>query len=316
MRHTRPLALAGLLIMLAAASSAAPPGAAPRASQASPAAPGTPAVKLRTIAEVLAESTPADWQRLDPANTLYLELATGRVIIHLAPQFAPRYVRNIQQLVRQGYFDGLNITRVQENYVVQWGDPEGKRPIGNAARTLAAEFERTSRGLPFTPLPDPDTYAPEVGFSEGFPAAVDPHLGRAWLVHCYGMVGAGRDENVDSGGGTELYAVIGQSPRHLDRNVTLVGRVVQGMELLTVLPRGTGELGVYEKPSQRVPLRSMRIASEIPEAQRTPLEQLRTDTATWTAYVEALRNRHEPWFKVPAGRISVCNVPVPVRTPP
>jgi peptidylprolyl isomerase len=88
------------------------------------------------------------------------------------------------------------------------------------------------------------------------------------------------------------------------------------MELLTVLPRGTGHLGVYEKPSQRVPLRSVRVAADVPEAQRTPLEELRTDTVTWSAYVEALRNRHDPWFKVPAGRIGVCNIPLPVRTPP
>jgi peptidylprolyl isomerase len=253
---------------------------------------------------------------LDPAHTLYIDLATGRVIIQLAPQFAPRYVHNIELLAHQGYYDGLTITRVQENYVVQWGDPDGKKPVGSAQRTVPAEFERSSRGLPFTPISDPDTYAPEVGFSEGFPAAEDPRLGRAWLVHCYGMVGAGRDDNVDSGGGTELYAVIGQAPRHLDRNVTLVGRVVQGMELLTVLPRGTGAMGVYEKPSQRVPLRQVRLAADVPEAQRTPLEILRTDTPTWAAYVESRRNRREPWFKVPAGRIDVCNLPVPVRMLP
>jgi peptidylprolyl isomerase len=290
----------------------------PAVEAASPApAPPSPAEKPHTIAEVLAASTPADWQALDPANTLYMDLASGgRVIIQLAPQFAPRYVHNILQLARQGYYDGLAITRVQENYVVQWGDPEDKKPVGTARHTVPAEFERSSRGLPFTPLPDPDTYAPVVGFSDGLPAAVDPRLGRAWLVHCYGMVGAGRDENVDSGGGTELYAVIGQAPRHLDRNVTLVGRVVQGMDLLTVLPRGTGPMGVYEKPSQRIPLRSIRVAADLPEAQRTPLEQLRTDTATWTSYVEALRNRHESWFKVPAGRVGVCNIPLQVRTPP
>jgi peptidylprolyl isomerase len=85
------------------------------------------------------------------------------------------------------------------------------------------------------------------------------------------------------------------------------------MELLSSLPRGTGPLGVYEKPAQRVPIRSMRVAADVPEAQRTPLEILRTDTPTWAAYVEARRNRHEPWFKVPAGRIDVCNLPVPVR---
>jgi peptidylprolyl isomerase len=127
------------------------------------------------------------------------------------------------------------------------------------------------------------------------------------------MVGAGRDNDVDSGGGTELYVVIGQAPRHLDRNVTLVGRVVQGMELLSTLPRGAGELGFYDKTQQRVPIKSVRVAADVPESQRTPLEEMRTDTATWAAWVESRRNRHEEWFKVPAGRVDVCNVPVMVR---
>ena len=276
-------------------------------------APGERAPRPMTSAEVLASSTPSDWRRLDPQNTLYLQLAAGRVIIELAPQLAPHHVANIEALAREQYYDDLAIVRSQDNYVVQLGDPEGKRPIRGAHRTVAAEFERASRGLPFTTLPDPDTYAPETGFVDGLPAARDPRLGRAWLVHCYGMVGAGRDDDVDSGGGTELYVVIGQAPRHLDRNTTLVGRVVQGMELLSTLPRGTGALGFYEKAQQRVPIKSIRVAADVPEPQRTQLEELRTDTATFTAFIESRRNRHEEWFKVPAGHVDVCNVPIVVR---
>jgi peptidylprolyl isomerase len=267
----------------------------------------------RTMSEVLAASKPSDWRELDPRRTMYLELATGRVIIELAPQFAPSHVANVIALVREGYFDGLAIMRAQDNYVVQWGDADGKRQIREARRTLAAEFERTAKDLEFTPLPDPDTYAAEVGFSQGFPMARDPTIGRAWLVHCYGMVGAGRDADVDSGGGTELYAVTGHSPRHLDRNVTLLGRVVKGIELLSSLPRGTAELGFYEKPAQRVPIRAVRIAADVAEAERTPLEVLRTNTQTFLALVESRRNRTDTWFKVPAGRVEVCNVPIPVR---
>jgi len=129
-------------------------------------------------------------------------------------------------------------------------------------------------------------------------------------------VGAGRDNDVDSGGGTELYVVIGQAPRHLDRNVTLLGRVVQGMELLSVTPRGSGALGFYENPAQRIPIKSIRVAADVPAAQRTDLEVLRTDTPTFLAYVGARANRVEEWFKVPAGHVDVCNVPVPVRVRP
>jgi peptidylprolyl isomerase len=278
------------------------------------AAPPTPTVhRPPTAAEVLAGSTAADWRALDPQNTLYLELATGRVVIELAPEFAPNHVANVLALSRGKYFDGLPIERAQDNYVVQWGDREGKKPVGTAHRTLAAEFHRPLRGLSIARLPDPDTYAPEVGFVDDFPVAADPATGRAWLVHCYGMIGAGRGNDVDSGGGTELYVVIGQAPRHLDRNVTLLGRVVSGMELLSVMPRGSGPLGFYERPEQYVPLKSLRVAADVPAAQRTNLEVLRTDTPTFLAYLEARRNRHEEWFKVPAGRVDVCNAPVPVR---
>jgi peptidylprolyl isomerase len=309
--------LAALTVVTRAATgvpaTATPAAAAPTATSPPPTAPAETARRPLASADVIATSTAADWRPLDPQNTVYVELPTGRVIIELATQFAPRHAANIEALAREGYFDGTAIVRSQDNYVVQWADPEGRRPIKNAQHTLAAEFERTARGVPFTPLVDPDTYAPEVGFSDGFPAARDPKFGRAWLVHCYGMVGAGRDNDVDSGGGTELYVVTGHAPRHLDRNVTLVGRVVQGMELLSALPRGTGALGFYEKPEQRVPIKSMRVAADVPIAQRTELELLRTDTPTFTAYVEARRNRREEWFKVPAGHVDVCNVPIVVR---
>jgi peptidylprolyl isomerase len=305
-RALRQWTVAAAVAACVSVGAAAPPAATPPAATATR--------KPFTTAEVLAASMPSDWRALDPQNTLYMDLPAGRVVIELAPQFAPHYAANVETLAHQGYFNGLWIERVQDNYVTQWGDPDSKKPIGNAQRTVAAEFERSSRGLAFFPLGEPDTYAPEVGFSDGFPVALDPKLGRAWLIHCYAMVGAGRDNDVDSGGGTELYAVIGQAPRHLDRNVTLLGKVVQGMDLLSSLPRGTGALGFYEKPEQRIPITSLKVAADVPEPQRVPLEELRTDTQTFADYIEARRNRHEEWFKVPAGHVDICNVPVPVRT--
>ncbi len=184
------------------------------------------------------------------------------------------------------------------------------------AEGLHAELDRPSEGLPFTPLPDGDVYAPQVGFSDGLPVARDPRSHRAWLTHCYAMVGAGRGNGEDSGNGAELYVVIGHSPRHLDRNVTLLGRVVQGMELLSTLPRGSGPLGFYTDPKQDVPLRSVRVAADLPPAERVPLEVLRTDTPTFAKLVEARRNRREEWFLDPVGRIELCNVPLPVRPAP
>jgi peptidylprolyl isomerase len=278
-----------------------------------------PARKGPVMAEVLAASKPGDWRALDPENTLYLELAGGRVVIELAPVFAPKHVANVKALAREHYFDGLAIIRAQDNYVVQWGDPDADKPglarkIQHAQRTLPAEFDRTlDLKLPFTLLPDGDVYAPEVGFSDGFPVARDKSSGKMWLVHRYGMIGSGRGNAPDTGGGTELFVVIGHAPRHLDRNDTLFGRVVQGIELLSTLPRGTGPLGFYEKAEQRVPIKSLRVAADVPESERTELEVLRTDTPTFQQLIEARRNRVEEWFQVPVGRVDIGNVPVPMR---
>ncbi len=291
---------------------------APARSQARQATP-LPTPAPSTTASVQAAATAADWRPLDPENTLYMELATGRVVIELAPAFAPDHAANVKALVREGYFDGLTINRAQDNYVVQWGDanaddPAKRREVRQAKRSLPAEFDRAmGLDVPFTPSPDGDVYASVTGWSMGFPAARDPRSGRTWLTHCYGTLGAGRGNEAASGGGTELFVVIGHSPRHLDRNDTAFGRVVTGIERLSTLPRGTGSLGFYEKPEQRVLIRSIRIAADVPAAERTALQVLRTDTMTFTSLISARRTRAEAWFKNPAGRIEVCNVPVPVK---
>ncbi len=282
-------------------------------------APKTPP-KYKSAQEILDAAPASDWRELDPNNTLYLDLAGGRVVIELAPQFAPQHVANIRALAHAHYFDGLFIIRSQDNFVVQWGDPnsgeKNAKPLAPAKEHLPAEFTVNSKSLNFHFLPDSDGYAKQIGFVEGFPAARDPSDGQAWLAHCYGVLGAGRGTEADSSNGSEIYVVSGQSPRQLDRNITTVGRVVQGMELLSVLPRGTGPLGFYEKPEQYVPIKAIRLASDVPEAERVKLQVIRTDTPTWDAVVEARRNRRDEWYKRPAGHIDLCNIPVTARTPP
>ena len=279
----------------------------------------TPRPHPPAMAEVLASSKAADWRKLDPENTLYVEFAGGRAVIELAPVFAPQHAANVKALAREHYYDGLAIVRVQDNYVAQWADPDAEKPeqarkIQHARKMLPPEFERPfDSKLPFTRLPDGDVYAREVGFSGGMPVARDRRTGKMWLIHDYGMVGAGRDNAPESGGGAELYVVIGHAPRHLDRNVTLLGRVVRGMELFSGLPRGPAPMGFYEKPEQRVPIKSIRVAADVPVAERSDLEVLRTDTTTFQSLIESRRNRHEPWFQMPAGHIEIGNVPLPVR---
>ena len=271
----------------------------------------------RTMDEVLQATTAADWRPLEPENTLYLQLPQGRVVIELAQAFAPLHAANLRTLTRQKYFDGLAILRSQDNFVVQWGDPEGKRSLGDAQARLPPEFAvKATAGLPFEPLADRDGYAPEVGFSQGFPAARDPARGEAWLAHCYAMVGAGRGNEPDSGNGAELYVVTGHAPRQLDRNIALVGRVIKGMELLATQARGSGPMGFYEKPEQYVSITSVRVAADVPVAERENLEVMRTDTASFRQLVEVRRNRRDDWYQVPAGYIDLCNVPIVARPRP
>jgi peptidylprolyl isomerase len=273
-----------------------------------------PAAQAPSMTEVLKATSPADWRPLDPENTLYVELSGGRVVIELAPGFAPLHVANIKTLTRARYFDALSIIRVQDNYVVQWGDPDNRHPMPAGIGKVAPEFDSpTAAHLPFTRLPDGDVYAPEVGFSDGLPVARSPSLHRTWLAHCYGMVGVGRDLDVQSGSGAELYVVIGHAPRHLDRNVALVGRVVKGMELLTALPRGGAEMGFYTKTEAPTPIKSIRIAADVPATERSNLEVIRTDSPAFAALIESRRNRPEEFFKVAAGHIDLCNVPIAVR---
>lgn len=308
--HLRNAALAATLSVAATVAFAAQPPA----SKPAP-----------TMQQVLDASKPSDWRALDPANTLYMDLPQGRVVIELASAYAPLHAANIRALAHEHYWDGLAILRVQDGFVTQWGDPAAEedhpatppRALGAAKATLAPEFERDiAPNLPFTKLPDGDVYAPEVGFSDGFPVGRDPNTGKTWLVHCYGMIGAGRGGTADSGPGTELYAVIGQAPRQLDRNIALVGRVIEGMQYLAALPRGDGAMGFYKNAAQQTKILRVQLASDLPPAQRMHLEVLRTDTPTFTALVESRRNRSDAWYLYKVGHIDLCNVPLPVREVP
>jgi peptidylprolyl isomerase len=281
------------------------------------------AAKRKSAKEIIDAAPDSAWRTPDPDDTLYMDLAGGRVVIELAPGFAPEHVANIRTMARGGFWDGLSVYRVQDNFVAQFGDPDAdaedtsKRrahPAGTRQK-LPAEFTRDAAGVAFDKLPDVDGWAPEVGFVDGFPAARDPKAGKLWMAHCYGMVGAGRGNPPDSSIGAELYVVIGQAPRALDRQLSSVGRVIQGMELLSGLPRGPAPMGMYADAGRRTTIRSIRLASDVPEAERTPIQVLRTDSQAFRDATEARRNRVDDFYSIPAGHIDLCNVPLPTRDP-
>lgn len=293
-----------LLPLAAILAAAAPPPVAP-------ASPVTPT-------SVVASAPASAWKAIDPDNLLIVDLKDGRrVVIQLAAEFAPVHVANIRALARAHWWDGASIYRVQDDYVVQWGKNESSDPLPAAVKALPpAEYWRPVKGLSIVPLGSPDSYAPAAGFADGWPVAYDPATGTAALPHCYGFVGAGRDLSPDTGAGGELYAVIGHAPRQLDRNIALVGRVIEGIETFSSLPRGTGDLGFYTEASMDVPIATARIAFDLPAADRPAFEYLDTGSAAFADYLHVRANRKDQFYERPAGGVDLCNVPVPVRRIP
>ncbi len=275
--------------------------------------------KLLTPNEIVAAAPTGDWRSIPPDDLLVIDLARGRgrVILQLAPAFAPVHVANIRALARAGYWDGASVYRVQENYVVQWGKNDSEKPWpAGVTPKPPAEYTRALKGLRITPLGSPDPYAPAAGFAEGWPVAYSPRAGWANLAHCYASVGVGRDLSPDTGTGGELYAAIGHAPRQLDRVIAVVGRVVEGIEHITTLPRGTEALGFYKDKTQYVPIASARLASTLAPGERPTFEYLSTGSATFARYLKVRANRHDDFYTSPAGGVDLCNVQVPVRRKP
>ena len=271
--------------------------------------------------EIAAAAPASDWIAIAPSDLLVMDLAPDakgkprRVVIQLMPApFSQGWIGNIRKLAAQRWWDGTSINRVQDNYVVQWGDPTERKPLpADVTAKPPEEYLRAETGLEPEWIPWPDPYAKHTGFAGGWPVGGDGR-GKIWLAHCYAMVGVGRNMAPDTGSGAELYAVIGQAPRHLDRNIALVGRVIEGMEYLASRPRGTAQLGFYDDPRQRIPIDSIKPMAEADPGARSTHQYL--TGKSFAAFREARANRRDPFFNVPAGGADVCNIPVPIRRKP
>jgi peptidylprolyl isomerase len=287
--------------------------------------------------EIVAAAPASDWIAIPASDLLVMDLAPDaalhprRVVIQLLPQpFSQGWIGNIRKLAAAHWWDGTSINRAQDNYVVQWGDPDGEDKV--RAKPLPPGLLEVPQGayssLAVTPVPirDPksgwaNALEDAYGFGQfykGWPLGREGVLpageDRNWPIHCYGMVGVGRDMPPDTGTGAELYAVIGQAPRQLDRNIALVGRVIEGMEHLSTLPRGTGDIGFYKTAAERVPIVSIRSGADVTAL--PAFEYLSTESASFARYAEARANRRDAFFVRPAGGVDICNIPVPIRHRP
>jgi len=302
--------------------------AAPLAAQDQAAEPPTPA-------SIVAASQPAEWTAIDPADLLVMDLTPAadgekrRVVIQLVPPpFSSGWTGNIRALAKARWWDGTSVYRVVDNWVAQWGDVDETKPLPEGLREVPeSEYitpvQRDPAGVrDYVLTPERaeivinrfvDSYA-VTGFVAGWPVGLDDEGGStAWPVHCYGTVGVARDLSPNTGSGAELYAVIGHAPRALDRNIAVVGRVIEGIEHLSALPRGKGEAGVYDDPALRVPIVSVRLGDALPEAERPRFEYLASESESFARYLRVRANRNDAFYRVPAGGVDPCSVQVPIR---
>ena len=265
----------------------------------------------RGPAQIIAEAAPEDWRALDPENLLVIELVRGSVIVALSEKLAQNHTTQIKALAREGFYDGLSFYRVIDGFVAQGGDAFETRNIKTAQKTLDAMFDQPlTAHMGFAPIKDADGYAAQVGFLDGQPVGADAGGATIWGLHCTGAMAMARNVEKNTGG-TEFYITL-QPQRYLDRNLTVFGNVVEGMEHLQALRR----VQPPETPEDDLgeTIISMRVAADLPEAERPALEIMRTDNATFAAYVEARRNRPEDFFYFRPDHADVCALTIPVRS--
>jgi len=300
MKHIAPLAALALL-------------ASPAAAQDDAEAP--------TPASVVAAAPDSEWKPIATKDLLVMDLAPDaqvrarRVVIQLMPApLSEQWVENIRRLAQAHWWDGTSVYRVVDNWVTQWGDVSEEKPLPDGLNEVPeSEYvhPRFHDGGTDWPGKLVDSYAPHVGFRGGFPVAWNADA--IWPVHCYASVGVARDLSPNTGSGSELYVVIGHATRQLDRNIAVVGRVIDGIEYLSTLPRGGGEAGVYESRNEDTPILSVRLGDELPEAEQPHFEYLDTASPSFADYVHVRANRNDPFYRVPAGGVDICGAPVPIR---
>lgn len=278
---------------------------------------------------IVAEAPANVWRAIPAEQLLVMKLApdaTGAsrvVIIQLVPQpYSAGWVSNIRKLAQAHWWDGTSVNRVVDNWVTQWGDASEAKPLPDTLEAVpesdyaallgsADHVAAPANCADSSPGAMCDNYAQVAQIIDGWPLASDGTT--RWPVHCYGSVGVGRENLPDTGSGAELYAAIGHAPRQLDRNTAVIGRVIEGIEYLSALPRGTGEMGFYADGQNKVPIQSIRLASDLPAAEQPHFEYMASDSDTFAQYHTSRASRKDSFYRASAGGVDVCNVKVPIR---
>ena len=162
-------------------------------------------------------------------NLMILKLKTGDVTIELFEDIAPKHVERIKKLANEGSYDNVVFHRVIDGFMAQTGDVK----FGNSS---SKEFDLKRAGMGGSDLPD-------------LPAEFND------LPHEKGTVSMARSSDPNSA--NSQFFICFESVPHLDRNYTVFGKVVEGIEFVDMIKRGEGASGAVSNPDKIISFKSL-----------------------------------------------------------
>ena len=255
---------------------------------------------------------PAEWRAVAPENLLVIDTSKGQVLVELAPQIAPAHVERIKLLASRGFYDNLVWHRVIDWFMAQTGDPLGTGDGQSWYPDLKGEFTfRRGTDMAFTPVAAP--VGALVGFVDSIPIQTQPdalmsgtgdNKVHGWALYCPGVAGMARDEGNDTA--NSQFFLMRQAYPALDKRYTVWGRVVSGLDVVRALKASPNPDGIVDGPDQ---MTRVRVAADLPTAERPSLQMLNTASATFHTIVEQARQARGADF-------SVCDIEIPSRETP
>jgi peptidylprolyl isomerase len=251
-----------------------------------------------------------EWRSVSPENLLVIDTTKGRVLVELMPQVAPLHVERIRLLSRNGFYDNLAWHRVIDWFMAQTGDPLGNGEGQSPYPDLKGEFTfRRDPSMSFTPVAAPSGAL--VGFLGSLPVQTQPDSAFAltgdgkvhgWGLYCPGVAGMARDEGNDTA--NSQFFLMRQSYPALDKRYSVWGMTVAGLDVVRAIKVGDGDNGMVGSEPDR--MTRVRIASDLPEAERTSIQVLDTASPRFQALVSETRAARGADF-------SVCDITLPVQ---
>ena len=261
-----------------------------------------------------ADSGEIQWRQLELQNTILMTLPQGKVVVELTPQFSPNHVARFKTLAQEDFYQNTSFYRVIEGFVAQAGPKDGSDKDKSITKLAIEDQWTTNKSFSFTPVQQQDLFAEQTGFKDGFAIGYSAKEQKAWLTHCPGTLAMARETGKDTAT-SHFYFSIGQAPRYLDRNMTIFGRVVYGMEHIQSIKRTStieGEFAVDSRDHTKII--DIQLMSELPKAQQLIIEVEDTGSEGFAKRLVKTRHRDNDFFyHKPPPVLDVCQIVVRSR---